>query len=114
MSFINLLYSTQGIHKLLIQQSFNDYKLEISVFNKKYPNINFLSSEYCNLNKNSKNEWNNYINKINNLEKILINNLINYCKNYPECKVSKNRFIHEYKEFPYRLEQNISEVISEL
>jgi hypothetical protein len=45
---------------------------------------------------------------------VLLGNLFAYCQNYPEEKISQNRFIHEYKEFPYRLEQNIDEVLDEL
>jgi hypothetical protein len=116
MFLINLFYSTQEIHKLLIQRSYGDIKVEMDIYKKKYPNsIEYLlGDEYNNLSKESKEEWDNYIKKIKNLEKILINNLLNYCKNYPQTKISKNRFINEYKEYPYRLEQNIYEVISEL
>ena len=116
MFFINLFYNTKEIHKLLIQKSYNDVKLEINIFNNKYPNFKeyIICDEYNNLNEETKKEWNDYVKKIENLKKIVINNLINYCKNYPSDKISENRFINEYNEYPYRLEQNIDDVILDL
>lgn len=54
------------------------------------------------INTNNKNEYN--CNRY----------LLIYCKKYPTDKISKNRFIIEYHEFTYRLEQNISTVILDL
>ena len=116
MFFINIFYNTKEIHKLLIQKSYNDVKLEFNKFNNKYPNFKgyIVGDEYNNLNETTKKEWNEYKEKTENLKKILINNLLYYCKNYPDDKICKNRFINEYEEYPYRLEQNISEVILDL
>jgi hypothetical protein len=116
MSLITIFYNTKEIHKILIQKSYNDIKLEINNFNNKFPNINeyIIGNEYNNLNEATKKEWHEYREKIQKLKKILINNLLYYCKNYPDDKVSKNRFINEYNDYPYRLEQNIYEVILEL
>ena len=46
--------------------------------------------------------------------KILINNILCFCKNYPDEPVNKSRWIKEYKEFPYRLEQNLKSVMLDI
>ena len=46
--------------------------------------------------------------------KILTNNIMNYCENYPDEKVSKSKLVKEYKEFPFRTIQNIESVLSDL
>jgi hypothetical protein len=116
MFLIYFFYNTKEINKLLIKQSYNDVEKEFNIFNNKYPNFtgNIIGDEYNNLDEETKKYWNEYREKIYKLKKIVINNLLNYCKNYPDDKISKNRFINEYKEYPYRLEQNIHNVILEL
>jgi len=115
MSWINLFYNTKEIHKLVIQSSYNDFNAERNKFNNKYPNFKgYIIGEESNMNEETKKDWNEYKEKMNKLETILFNNLFNYCKNYPYEKISKNRFITEYKEYPYRLQQNISDVMLDL
>ena len=96
MFFIKLFCDTQEINKLLIRESYDDY---IKYYNKNKENDKKLGIYYENL---------------ENYKKIVIFNLVNYCKNYPFEKISKHRFINEYREFPYRLEQNIYEVLLDL
>jgi len=105
-----IFYTTQEIHKSLIQKSFNDYNKEIYNFNSKYPNY----KEFCVDNFAHKKELVDFQIKIKQLEQIIINNLISYSKNYPCAKVSNHRFIKEYEEFPHRLEQNFDEVLLDL
>lgn len=116
MFFINLFYNTQEIHKLLIHKSYNDITVEINIFNNKYPDFKgyIMNDDYNNQNIEIKKEWDEYIERVDKLKQIIINNLLTYCKNYPDSKISKNRFILEYKEYTYRLEQNLDEVILEL
>jgi len=117
MSCINLFYNTKEIHKLLVKSSYNDFDTEINNFNNKYPNFKGYiigGEESNNLDEETKKDWNMYKEKMNKLERIFINNLFNYCKNYPDEKISKNRFINEYAEYPYRLNQNISGVMLDL
>jgi len=116
MFFIKLFYNTKDIHKLLIQHSYNDFNSEIKIFNTKYPNFKgyVIGDEHDKLTEETKKDWNEYREKVNKLQTILINNLLYYCKNYPMEKISKNRFINEYEEYPYRLEQNIDYVLSDL
>lgn len=116
MFFINLFYNTEEIHKLLIKKSYNDLTSEINIFNNKYPNLTgyITIDEYDNLHEETKKNVDKFKEKIKKLEKIVINNLLNYCKNYQNNKISKNRFINEYNQYPYRLEQNIDDVILEL
>ena len=113
-TLINLFYNTKELNKLLIIKSYNDLKNEIINFNKQYPNFNGnIIGEKFN-NEKEENEWYIYKKNFNKLEKIVINNLLNYSINYPNEKISKNRFISEYYEFPYRLEQSLEDVIKEL
>jgi hypothetical protein len=116
MFFINLFYNTQDIHKILIQKSYDDIVLERNTFNNKYPNFKgyLIGEEQNKLNEETKKDWKQYVKKIEILKQILINNILNYCKNYPNSCISKNRFINEYEEYPYRLEQCLGEVILEL
>jgi hypothetical protein len=116
MFFINLFYTTEETYKLLIKKLHNDIKLEINNFNKKYPIFSdyIIGDDYDNLDEKVKEEWNNYKETINKLEKNLINDLLNYCNSYPNNKISKNNFINEYKKYPYRLEQNLDKVLLEL
>lgn len=119
MPLLNLFYNTKEMHKLLIQSSYNDFDKEIDKFNNKYPNfkgyiIGGDDDECNNLDEKTKKDWNEYKEKMNELEIILFNNLFTYCKNYPHEKISNNRFINEYKEYPYRLQQNISRVMLDL
>ena len=109
-------YNTQEINKLLVQSAYNDYNKVIQNYTNKYPNFkgSYTIIEYSNLDKKTKVEWNEYIEKMSNSKQILIYNLLNYCKNYPNEKISKNKFIDEYTEYSYRLEQNIDEIILEL
>ena len=109
-SLINLFYNTQETHKLLIQQSYNDLKNEIKRFHNVYP-VGYNMNEE---NETTKKDWEEYFEKTGKLRNIIANNLLYYCKNYPDEKISKHRFINEYEEYPYRLEQNFSEVILEL
>lgn len=108
--------NTQEINKLLVQSAYNDYHKVIHNYTDKYPNFkgSYTIMEYSNLDKTKKAEWNEYVEKMRNSKQILIYNLLNYCKNYPNEKISKNKFIDEYTEYSYRLEQNIDEVIIEL
>jgi len=75
--------------------------IEINFFNNKYRIVNDNYNNQC---IEIKKEWNEYIERVNKLERITINNLLTYCK-------SKNRFIIEYKKYTYHLEQNLDEVI---
>lgn len=116
MFFINIFYTTQEMNKILIKSSYNDVKSIMNNFKNKYPNFKgyIIGDEYNNLNETTKTDWNEYKEKIKESRQILINNLLNYSENYPNEKISKNQFIIDYKEYPYRLNQYVSHVISEL
>jgi hypothetical protein len=116
MFLTKLFCDTQEINKLLIKESYTDYKSLISNFAKRNPNYqgSVTCHDYNNFDEEIRNEYIQYQIQVENLKQIIINNLLNYCKNYPSEKISKNRFIHEYKEYPRRLEQNITEVLLDL
>jgi hypothetical protein len=116
MFFFKLFCDTKEMHKLLIRESYDDYKIAKKKWKDKYPNLTGLVNInlYNNLNNTCKNEWIEYQAYIYSLKEILINNIISYCINYPDDKISKHRFINEYKEHPYKLEQNIGQVLLDL
>lgn len=94
-----MFYNTQTIHKQLIQQSYDDC---IRIADKK-----------SKLNKESK----KYVELTEELEKcknILIQNLLSYSKNYPNEVISQNKFIKEYNQYGWVLENNLSYVVGEL
>ena len=110
-----MFYNTKDMHKLLVQQSYNDVKLEYEKINKHPVCKGYnISDNYNNLSEPINDEWNDYKTNTEKLKKIFMNNLLCYCHNYPHEKISKNRYIIEYKEYPWRLEQNISIVILDL
>lgn len=104
------------MHKLLIRESFDDYKYLKRKWDSKYNNLKGLVSieQYNELDEQTKNDLIEYQSKLNSLKKIITNNLLSYCTNYPKEKISKNRFVLEYQEKPYDLEQNICEVLLDL
>ena len=116
MFLLRLFCDTQEMHKVLIRESFDDYKSEIIKFKKIYPTLMGVVNidDYYKMDQQTKNEWQEHHVKLDKLKKIVINNLINYCENYPNEKITKNRVINEYDEYPYRLELNISEVLLDL
>ena len=111
--FSKLFCNTQEINKFLIKESYSDYISEVNSFNNKYPELKGLITvnDHEKLSSDTKLILNNHRNKIRKLKQLVINNIIIYSKNYPDEKISKNRFIVEYREYPHRLEQNIDEII---
>lgn len=108
MFFIKLFCDTQSINKVLVKEAYDDYINYVSQFNIKYP--------VCtdSINEITKQELLRDRSQLDKYKEICIYNLLGYCKNYPNEKISKNRFIHEYREFPYRLEQNIDNILLDL
>ena len=106
----------QEMHKLLIRESFDDYKYLKRKWNTKYSHlIGVINIEqYNELDEQTKNDLIEYQSKLNSLKKITTNNLLSYCTNYPKEKISKHRFVLEYEEHPYHLEQNIDLVLLDL
>lgn len=115
MFLLKLFCDTQYINKIVIKESYNDYINFKCKFKNKYLNFEgYYHNNYKNLNDEIKYELNNDIIEIKEMEKIVINNILNYSKNYPNDKISKHRFINEYNDFPYRLEKNIEVVLLDL
>lgn len=122
MFLINLFYTSQEINKILIRKSYNEYRRGINEFNIYFHTKNnqcrfgeITIEEYNNFTDKDLKKWMEYQDKINKLKNICINNLLTYCKNYHDEKISKNQFICDYNvDHSYRLEQNIDEVILDL
>lgn len=116
MSLVGLFYNTQDIHKILIKQAYDDYINIYHAYKKKNPNYNgyYTMDEVQKLDEKQKREWKIYRDRRREKEKILIKNILTYYKNYPCSKIGNNRFVKEYDEYPYRLEQNLSWIITEL
>ena len=106
----------QEMHKLLIRETFDDYKCLRKKWNTKYSHlIGVINIEqYNNFDQQTKKDWIEYQGRLSNLKDITINNLLSYCINYPKEKISKHRFVLEYEEHPYHLEQNIDLVLLDL
>lgn len=116
MFFLKLFCDTQEMHKLLIRESYMDCKYLINKYQREHPNFlaPIVLDDFNVLSKEERKELIEYKIKLENVRNVLINNLLCYCVSYPNEKISKNRFIKEYKEYPYHLEQNIDEVLLEL
>ena len=116
MFLFKLFCDTQEMHKLLIRESWNDCKYLIDKFSSDRPTFagSIVVDDYNNLSNEEREEFIEYKLKLEELINIVIHNLICYCANYPNEKISKHRFIREYKEYSYRLEQNINKVLLEL
>ena len=116
MSLLRLFYNTQDIHKILIKKAHDDYISIYDAYKKKNPNYigYYTIDEIQNLDEKQKREWKKYVDIRREKQKITIENILVYSKNCPDSEVSKNKFVKEYDEYPYRLEQCLDWVISEL
>lgn len=114
--FFKLFCNTQQIHKLLLREDLDEYNKLNNKFNNENPYYRgyFTVKDYEKLDEENKKMWTHF--KIKNIElrEKLINDLLAYSKNYPSEKISRNRFIIEYKEYPCRLQDNLLEVLKEL
>lgn len=99
MFFISWFCTTQKIHKLLIREAYEEY---IYFVKKGIP---------LDTTEEMKQEWWDTL-KIK--EKTVICDLLAYCVNYPYEKISENRYVTEYDEYPQRLEENLEWVLQEL
>lgn len=53
-------------------------------------------------------------NKQNSIINEFVANVEAFCVAYPDEKICKNCFIRDYKEYPYRVGQNIEEIVKSL
>ena len=116
MFLVNLFYTTKDLHKSLLRKSYADYNEIMNQYRRKYPikGLYYSTEDIEKMSNERKIEWEEHKYNVNESEDILIQNLLCFCKNYPDELVSKSRWINEYKEFPYRLEQNIMCVMLDL
>ena len=117
MFLLGLLYNTKNIHKLMIHKSYDDCIKTSNTFIKKYPDYKsgIYTYDYVKtFNKEKTIDWQIYGSEMDSCKKILTKNIMNYCDIYPDENVCKNKLITEYKQFPYRLTQNIESVLSDL
>ena len=115
-SFFRLFCNTKEIHKLLIKEDLYEYNSLKDSFNNKFPlYIGYYTiKDYEKLDESTKKIWSEFKTKNFELRERLINDLLTYSKNYPNEKISRHRYIIEYKEYPYRLQENLNDVLSEL
>ena len=117
MFLFGLFYTTKDFHKLLVQKSYDEYNVCYNKYAKKYSNefgVTYTFNEIEKFGYENIIEWRKDHENLEELEKILINNILCFCKNYPDEPVNKSRWIKEYKEFPYRLEQNLKSVMLDI
>jgi hypothetical protein len=102
-------YTAKDIHKLLLRKLYSDYNEIMNKYRKKYPikGLYYSTDDIEKFSEERKTEWDEHRINVNNAEYILILNLLCFCENYPDELVSKSRWIVEYKDFPYRLEENV-------
>lgn len=93
----NICCDSQYMHKELIKELYLEYNVALVKRRK--------------INK-STDAFHLYTKIIKEKEEKLVNNLHCYCKNYPDEKINTcNECIFEYKEYPYRLIQNLDKII---
>ena len=116
MFLLDLFYTTKDLHKLLLRKSYADYNGIMNKYRRKYPieGLYYDSKDIEKMSNERKIEWEEHKINVDNAEYILIQNLLCFCKIYPNELVSKSRWIKEYKDFPYRLEQNLMSVMIDL
>lgn len=100
----------------LLQTEYYEYTNVGYLFKKKYPDYkdNYSSDEYTQLSEQMKHDIKSESKKQEIVRERLIRNCQAYCKNYPNENLCSNIFLKEYKEYPYRLHQNMETIIEDL
>lgn len=115
---LNFCYfsTSQQLNIRLLKTEYYEYINVYYELKKKYPDYqNYVDTDEYNLiPERMKNYIQIYTKKQELIREQLIQDCIQYCKKYPNEKLAKNRFLKEYKEYPYRLHQNMDTIIEDL
>lgn len=109
-----LFCDAKYMHKQLIKESYEEYVSLTNTFRHKFnqpENGGRFDDESA---QEQKQKWAAMSSEIKMAKRIVIENIISYCKNYPLEKISANRLIIEYNKYPNRLGQSLEEIMSEL
>lgn len=100
----------------LLQTEYYEYTNVGFLLKKKYPDYkdNYSSDEYTHLSEQMKHDFKSESKKQILIRERLIFNAQTFCKNYPDENLCSNIFLKEYKEYPYRLHQNMETIIEDL
>jgi len=107
----HLFYDSKTIYKIFIKSLYNEYIAEYYIFHNKYPNNMINTIQWDKFDEKIKEAYRNYWIKRDKLMNNICNTLISYSICYPNETISKNRFVKEYEEYPYRLKQCLYEVL---
>lgn len=117
---LSIVCSKKTLHRILIQQSFNDYKYIGTQFHKKYPMFEqvynhefqyYTTPDLPTPPPNMFSEMKQARTKQTRIIHEFVANVEAFCLAYPDEAICKNCFIRDYPEYPYRLEQNIESVV---
>jgi len=115
---LNFCYfsTSQQLNIRLLQTEYYEYTNVFDELKKKYPAYKSYVNidEYNLIPDRMKNYIRIYSNKQSLIREQLIQDCIQYCKKYPDEKLANNRFLKEYKEYPYRLHQNMETIMEDL
>jgi hypothetical protein len=98
----------------LLQTEYYEYRNIYYECKNKYPNYKGGMYDIDELPDQMKDDIKKYSKNQELVRERLISNCQSYCKNYPDEKLCTNRFLKEYKEYPYRLHQNMETIIEDL
>ena len=106
--------SIQDLHKQLIHRAYEDCISLANAFRNKHPKYDGYNLMVGGTQVVPEDEVTEYHNTMKEKKRILIRHLFLYCELYPDEPVSHHRYIAEYKDYPWRLEQNIGNVLLQL
>ena len=114
---LNFCYfsNSRKMNVRLLQTEYYEYKNIFYEIQKKYPSwTNHYWTDEIVLTEEAKEDIKKYSAIQVKVRDRFIKNVQMYCKNYPNEEISKNRFLKEYEEYPYRLHQNMNTLIEDL
>ena len=115
---LNFCYfsTSQQLNIRLLQTEYYEYTDVFDELLKKYPAYKTYVNidEYNLIPERMKNYIQIYSKKQALIRDQLIQDSIQYCEKYPDEKLASNRFLKEYKEYPYRLHQNMDTILEDL
>jgi hypothetical protein len=111
MTYMFVFLSKKFHHKALIRNSFREYKHVYTQFTKTHPQYDFTDTTCY---PKIREEIVNGSQKQSRIIKEFVANVEAFCIAYPDEPICKNCFVRDYKQYPYRLEQNLEEVVKKL
>ena len=114
MTYMFVFFSKKFHHKALIRNSFNEYKNVYHKFTKTYPEHDFTDTTCFQKYPKIREDIVKGSQKQSRIIKEFVANVEAFCVAYPDEPICKNCFIRDHKEYPYRLEQNIEDVVKTL